>query len=59
MSDLQTEFERLRCSGDEHYDRKDYSIAAECYRAATERGPCEHNLYFKKSLLQQAFTGEL
>jgi tetratricopeptide (TPR) repeat protein len=47
MSDLQTEFERLRCSGDEHYDRKEYSIAAECYRAATERGPCEDNLYFK------------
>lgn len=46
MSDIQTEFERLRRSGDEHYGRKEYSIAAECYRAATGRGPSDHRVYF-------------
>jgi tetratricopeptide (TPR) repeat protein len=46
MSDIQTEFERLRRSGDEHYGRKEYSIAAECYRAATGRGPADHRVYF-------------
>ncbi len=47
MSDLQIEFERLKRDGDEHYARKEYSIAAECYRTATEHGPCDHNVYFK------------
>lgn len=47
MSDLQTKFERLKRSGDEHYGRKEYSIAAECYRAASECGPCDHNGWFK------------
>jgi len=46
MSDLQTEFERLKRTGDEHYGRKEYSIAAECYRAALERGPGDRNLLF-------------
>lgn len=46
MSDIQAEFERLRCSGDEHYGRKEYSIAAECYRSALERGPGDRSLLF-------------
>jgi tetratricopeptide (TPR) repeat protein len=47
MNDIQTEFERLRRTGDDHYGRKEYSIAAECYRAATERGLCDHSVWFK------------
>lgn len=36
MSDLQTEYKRLRRSADEHFFRKEYSIALECYRAAIQ-----------------------
>ena len=38
MSDLKTELERLEQSGNDHYGRKEYSIAVECYRAALEYG---------------------
>ncbi len=47
MSDSQAGFERLKISGDEHYGRKEYAIASECYRAAVELGPCDHSVYFK------------
>ncbi len=38
MSNPQTELERLEKSGNEHYGRKEYPIAIECYRSALEHG---------------------
>lgn len=46
MSDRSAECDRLKREGDEHYQRKEYAIAAECYRAATDRGPCDHETWF-------------
>ncbi len=46
MSKSQTEFDRFKRSGDEHYGRKEYSIAAECYRAALEKGVGDRSFLF-------------
>ena len=46
MSDTQTELERLERSGNQHYGRKEYSNAVECYRAAVELGMNAHSPLF-------------
>lgn len=46
MSENQSEFERLSRAGDEHYGRKEYSIASECYRIALEKRPGGQDLLF-------------
>jgi tetratricopeptide (TPR) repeat protein len=46
MSDSQTELDRLQKSGNEHYGRKEYQIAIECYRAALENGMNGHSSLF-------------
>lgn len=46
MNNSQTELERLEQSGNEHYGRKEYSIAVECYRAALEHGMNAHSPLF-------------
>jgi len=46
MSIPQTKLERLEKSGNEHYGRKEYSIAVECYRAAMEHGMNAHSPLF-------------
>jgi tetratricopeptide (TPR) repeat protein len=47
MNDSETELERLVRSGNEHCDRKEYSIAVECYREALVHGMKAHSPLFK------------